>query len=54
MLDILSTILAYGPVGCITPGVAVKWTVIWTIVLGVPLYVSLYFPQWFPVDDEKH
>lgn len=54
MMDLLSTLLAYGPIGGIDPGVAVKWTVIWTVVLGGPLYISLYYPQWFPTDEESH
>ena len=52
MLDIFANLFAYGPPGGITPGVAVKWTVIWTVLLGGSLYVSLFYPQWLRMDDE--
>ena len=54
MMEILSTILAYGPPGGIDSGVAVKWVIIWTVLLGCPLYVSLFYPQWVKDDDSSH
>lgn len=54
MIELLSTILAYGPPGGIDSGVAVKWVIIWTLILGGSLYASLFFPQWVTDDDESH
>lgn len=51
MLDMVTSILAYGPPGGIDGSVAVKWVIIWTVLLGASLYLSLYYPQWFKMDD---
>lgn len=50
----LDMILAYGPIGGIDPGVAVKWVSIWTVILGSSLYFSLaFFPSWVELEDEN-
>ncbi len=49
----LDMILAYGPIGGIDAGVAVKWVVIWTVVLGLSLYGSLaFYPSWVELEDD--
>ena len=54
-LVMLDMILAYGPIGGIDPGVAVKWVVIWTVVMSLFLYGSLaFFPNWVELEDEHH
>lgn len=55
MVNMLTSLLAYGPLGGIDGSVAVKWTTIWTVVLGGLLYLSLYYPSWLPPlpSDEK-
>lgn len=54
MMDLMTTLLSYGPVGGIDPAVAVKWVIIWTVILGGSLYLSLFYPQWLKLDDDKH
>lgn len=51
----MDMIFAYGPIGGIDAGVAVKWAVIWTVVLGLMLYGSFaFYPTWVEVEDEHH
>lgn len=54
MMELMTTLLAYGPIGGIDAAVAVKWTVIWTALLGGSLYISLYYPQWLKLDEDQH
>ncbi len=47
----LMDMFAYGPVGGIDAGVAVKWVVIWSVILGGMLYASLYLKPWPDLED---
>mgnify|MGYP006981221200 CR=1 FL=1 len=51
MLSTMMELFAYGPIGGIDPGVAIKWVIIWTVVLGGMLYASLFAKPWPDLDD---